>query len=42
MLGYGDMRPVEGWGQVVAVVEVSLGIILVALFVGCVIRKLSR
>ncbi len=41
-LGYGDMRPVEGWGQVVAMVEVSLGIILVALLVGCVIRKLSR
>ncbi len=41
-LGYGDMQPVEGWGQVVAMVEVSLGIILVALLVGCVIRKLSR
>ncbi len=41
-LGYGDMRPVQGWGQVVAMAEVSLGIILVALLVGCVIRKVSR
>ena len=35
------MRPAEGWGQWVAMLEVSLGIILVALLVGCVIRKLS-
>lgn len=41
-LGYGDMRPIGALGQAVSVIEVSLGIILVALLVGCVIRKLSR
>lgn len=41
-LGYGDMRPATHAGKVLAMVEVSLGIGLITVFVGCVIRKLNR
>ena len=41
-LGYGDVRPADGWSQSVTCFEVALGVILIALFVGCIIRKVSR
>lgn len=41
-LGYGDVRPAQGWGQFVTCLEVVLGVIFIALFVGCIIRKVSR
>ena len=41
-LGYGDVRPANGASQFVTCVKVALGVILIALFVGCIIRKVSR
>ncbi len=41
-LGYGDVQPTKGLGQLFVSFEVVLGVIFIALFVGCIIRKVSR
>lgn len=41
-LGYGDYSPLNARGQICASVEAFVGVILIAVFVGCIIRKLSR
>lgn len=40
-LGYGDIQPSYA-GTYVTTIEVTIGVVLIALFVGSIIRKLSR
>jgi uncharacterized protein YjbI with pentapeptide repeats len=41
-LGYGDYSPRNEMGQICACAEAFIGVILIAVFVGCMIRKISR
>jgi len=41
-LGYGDLRPAPGLGRLLAGVEASVGLALMALLMVCIVRKFSR
>jgi len=41
-LGYGDVRPCEGVGRVLASAEAVFGFVLMSLFLVCFVRKFSR
>lgn len=42
ILGFGDITPINGWGQLMVVLEVTLGYLMLSALIAIIIRKIIR